>query len=382
MTVDSPIDQAPSIDAVLAARLRGLGITHIIHLMREDSNRLADTLGVANVNAAAIRRWQAECRLVCRVPQLRGFDARILVGCGINEPSRLAAMPPVELLERVEAFLATERGQRILLSGSSYELCRITSWIASANRSIANRSKGGSNATERVGQPVGGRRTSNGRRRAGSPDPRRRPSRNGATRPAASRGRCGEDRVSLRLGPDRDPVRSGFFVAARAADDGRRGGSDDSKSHADDGEAARYFLDQESPIEELPGIGPRMAERLVEIGVERTEDLLQAEPASIAEKLEHRRIDAATVRRWQDVASLMCRVPGLEGFEARLLVAAEITTPETLAGHDAEQVLAAIEPIVHGRDGRRILRGRPAPGIEQAADWVTSAARVGSLQAA
>ncbi len=135
LSVDSPIDQAPSIDAVAAARLRGLNVTHINHLMQQDSNRLADALGLANVDAATIRRWQAECRLVCRVPQLRGFDARVLVGCGITTPAQLASIHPVDLLQEVEEFLTTDRGQRILLSGSSHELSRITSWIAAANSS-------------------------------------------------------------------------------------------------------------------------------------------------------------------------------------------------------------------------------------------------------
>lgn len=134
LSVDSSIDQAPSIDAVAAARLRGLNVTHINHLMQQDPNRLADALGLANVDAATIRRWQSECRLVCHVPHLRGFDARVLVGCGIADPAHLASTDPVELLERVESFLATEQGQRILLSGTSYELSRITSWIAAANR--------------------------------------------------------------------------------------------------------------------------------------------------------------------------------------------------------------------------------------------------------
>ncbi|CAN0355264.1 unnamed protein product, partial [Hapterophycus canaliculatus] len=136
LTVDSPIDTAPSIDAVAAQRLRRIGISHITHLMNQDSNRLADTLGLAGVDAKTIRRWQSECRLMCRVPQLRAFDARVLVGCGISDPAKLAAIHPTDLLDRVKTFLATERGQQILLSGTSYELSRITSWIASANHSI------------------------------------------------------------------------------------------------------------------------------------------------------------------------------------------------------------------------------------------------------
>ncbi|TWU40827.1 DUF4332 domain-containing protein [Novipirellula artificiosorum] len=133
LTVDSPIDQAPSIDSVAAARLRGLSVTHVTHLMQQDPNRLADALGLANVDAKTIRRWQSECRLVCRVPKLRGFDARVLVGCGVTDPAQLASTHPTDLLQSVEDFLATEQGQKVLLSGSSRELSRITSWIAAAN---------------------------------------------------------------------------------------------------------------------------------------------------------------------------------------------------------------------------------------------------------
>ena len=73
LTVDSPIDQVPSVDAVAAARLRGLDVTHINHLMNQDPNRLSDALGLAGVTAATIRRWQSECRLVCHVPQFVGL---------------------------------------------------------------------------------------------------------------------------------------------------------------------------------------------------------------------------------------------------------------------------------------------------------------------
>ena len=133
LSVDSPIDQAPSVDAVAAARLRAAKVTHINHLMSRDSNRLADSLGLTHVDAATIRRWQAECRLVCQVPRLRGFDARVLVGCGVSTPAQLAAIAPSDLLHDVEAFLATDRGRQILLSGSSHELSRLTTWIAAAN---------------------------------------------------------------------------------------------------------------------------------------------------------------------------------------------------------------------------------------------------------
>ena len=124
--------------------------------MQQDANRLADALGLANVDAPTIRRWQSECRLVCRVPQLRAFDARVLVGCGVSDPAQLTSIHPADLLDRVEAFLATEPGQRILRSGSSFELARITSWIAAGNSAHPNRYRSGRRENIR-GQVVNGR---------------------------------------------------------------------------------------------------------------------------------------------------------------------------------------------------------------------------------
>ena len=116
LTVDSPIDQAPSVDAVAASRLRALDVTHVNHLMQQDPNRLSDALGLAGVTAATIRRWQAECRLVCHVPQLRGFDARVLVGSGITDAADLAATDPNDLLDRVEAFSPPSGGNEFCLA--------------------------------------------------------------------------------------------------------------------------------------------------------------------------------------------------------------------------------------------------------------------------
>lgn len=64
-------------------------------------------------------------------------------------------MHPGQLLEKVEAFLATERGRQILRSGTSFELSRITSWIAAANRSVAksNRHPSGTARTSSSFEP-------------------------------------------------------------------------------------------------------------------------------------------------------------------------------------------------------------------------------------
>ena len=132
LTEASLIEECPSVDATTAARLRALGVDRVGDLLATDPRWLADHLRLSGVTSHSVMRWQAEAKLLCSVPQLRPFDARVLAGAGIRHPRQLAEMHPSQLLDRVEHFLATDRGREILRSGNSYELSRITAWIASA----------------------------------------------------------------------------------------------------------------------------------------------------------------------------------------------------------------------------------------------------------
>ncbi len=132
LTEASLIEDCPSVDATAAARLRALGIDRVGDLLTTDPHWLAEHLRLSGVTSSTVMRWQAEAKLLCSVPQLRPFDARVLAGAGVRHPRQLAEMHPSQLLDRVERFLATDRGRDILRSGNSYELSRITQWIASA----------------------------------------------------------------------------------------------------------------------------------------------------------------------------------------------------------------------------------------------------------
>ncbi len=105
------VDELPSIDAKSALRLREKGILDVATFLKSDPQQLADLLGVRHVDSSTILAWQAEASLMCGVPQLRAFDARLLVACGITGPQMLAQMHPGQLLKRVEAFLATTKGK-------------------------------------------------------------------------------------------------------------------------------------------------------------------------------------------------------------------------------------------------------------------------------
>lgn len=393
LSVDSPIDQAPSVDAVAASRLRGLNVTHINHLMNQDPNRLSDSLGLAGVTAATIRRWQSECRLVCHVPQLRGFDARILVGCGIVDASRLAATDPMGLLDRVEAFLATERGQRILLSGTSYELSRITSWIATANVHTDD-------------NPV--------IRMRDHQTPARRLARNSNEQDSAQdsdryeyefiddngdivRARSNRQRSHRRTDGDQngrnqrpingETVRSGGRNTNRAPTRRERSAQEnhsqrESNAHQSGEGEYRFYLQRESPVVDAPSIGTRMETKLEAIGIVTVADLLNSDADELANRLDQRRIDADVITSWQNQAILVCRIPMLRGHDAQLLVAAEISTPEEVAEYEPEELFALIDPIARSNEGKRILRGGKLPDVQEITEWINYASQNRELIAA
>ena len=380
LSVDSPIDQGPSIDAVAAARLRGLQVSHIVHLMQQDPCRLADALGLANVEANTIRRWQAECRLVCRVPNLRGFDARILVACGITTPAALAATPPTSLLHKVVTFLATDRGQQLLLSGSSHELARITGWIATANsQSLIKQSEQITNGTGQGSQSNGKSVPQGGRRRS--------PTGHGTDfAPTLKRSRRSEHtRRQKRKHAGANHKAENNRASVVQFDQNTTGNGQASDVATEDEteiRELRFYLQQDAPVVDAPSIGERMEERLQTIGVYTIQDLLDADPEQVAEQLDHRRVDADTVLQWQQQTTLVCCIPMLRGHDAQLLVAADIITPADLAACDAEELFEIIDPIARSKEGKRILRGGNLPDLEEVTDWVNFAQYNRELRAA
>lgn len=376
LSVDSPIDQGPSIDAVAAARLRGLHVSHIVHLMQQDPCRLADALGLANVEANTIRRWQAECRLVCRVPNLRGFDARILVACGVTTPAKLAATPPIDLLHKVEAFLATERGQQLLLSGSSHELARITGWIATANsKGLDSQADNGKNQHGNRGKSKqtvsnAGERQSSHSRNETDLAPVLKRSRNGEHTRRQKR-----KHAKANQKPEVNRTSVIQFEQTTAVDEA-------SADTATEIRELRFYLQQDAPVVDAPSIGERMEERLQAIGIYTIQDLLDGDPEQIAEQLDHRRVDSDTVLQWQQQTTMVCCIPMLRGHDAQLLVAADIVTPEDLAAWDAEELFQIIDPIARSKEGKRILRGGNLPDLEEVTDWINFAQHNRELQAA
>jgi predicted flap endonuclease-1-like 5' DNA nuclease/energy-coupling factor transporter ATP-binding protein EcfA2 len=429
LTEGSLIEDCPSIDSTCAARCRALGIDRVGDLLAVDPHWLAEHLRINGVTSSTVMRWQAEARLLCSVRQLRPFDARVLAGAGVRHPRQLAEMHPSQLLDRVERFLATDRGREILRSGNSYELSRITSWIASAKsgdsrertqtrdvfrddlrdqspvryepyRELPN--NGTSLDSDPYEPDAYDRPTRDWRERndddrgdrkrtAREYDPRVDRSRRASRRldrteaektyPIVSRepasSRDSRDREPLVPRPettvDRNPkvTNKDKSNSVRAVK-----GSNGAASHW------RFHLDLSSPVVDAPSIGPKVASKLEEIGIRTIEQLLNVSAESIAHRLNARRVDATVVKSWQEQSKLVCRIPNLRGHDAQLLVAARLNSPEELARMNASSVLSAVQAVARSTEGHRILRGSQEPDLAEVNDWIHWASNSRALNAA
>ncbi len=365
----SLIDHLPSIPAAVVAEMKSLGIQRIADLLDVAPDWLANNLQTRHVGLANVQSWQAEARLLCRVPKLRPFDARVLVGAGIRQPSQLAEMHPSRLLDQVEQFLATERGREILRSGNSYELSRITSWIASAKNGTATVRR--DNVPDVVPRANSGQRDRSVDQTHGlsthaqvDESPRSRRGNSAGSNARTAEGSAGKRRSNAVTNQARRKNK-GSLANAHSPDSG-----------------LKYYLNLSSPVVDAPAIGPRMAERLNQSGVATVDNLLAANPESLATRIGTKQVTSEIVRLWQEQARLVCRIPNLRGHDAQMLVAAGISSPEDLASLQPAVVLQQVTAVANTAEGQRVLRGSQAPDLAEVTNWIRWAAISRSIQAA
>lgn len=132
LSAEMPVEKAPSIGAKTSALLEKHHIATVGDLLAADPASLAGQLNDRHLDARTLGIWQIQARLCCTVPELRGHDAQILVACGITSAVELAAASPEALLVKVEAFVATPAGDRILRGGQKPDLAEVTAWVEQA----------------------------------------------------------------------------------------------------------------------------------------------------------------------------------------------------------------------------------------------------------
>ena len=129
-----PVEKAPSIGAKTAALLEDHGVRTVGNLLSTDPDKLAASLNDRHIDADTILTWQMQADLCCDVPHLRGHDAQFLTACGISHRAELATADPAALLKKIDSFVATPAGERILRGSERLDLAEVTDWIRWANR--------------------------------------------------------------------------------------------------------------------------------------------------------------------------------------------------------------------------------------------------------
>lgn len=134
------VEAAPSIGPKTAQHLGAVGIYTVDDLLNANATDVSTRLNKRRITMETIEQWQAQARLICQVPELRGHDSQILVACGIMEPEQLAAKRPVDLMAVVGPFSDTSEGERIVRGGKKPDLEEVTDWIrwAQSSRSLAS----------------------------------------------------------------------------------------------------------------------------------------------------------------------------------------------------------------------------------------------------
>ena len=80
------------------------------------------------VTAEVVRQWQHQALLVCRVPNLRGHDAQLIVGCESFRPSSLRRAIR-RTVNKVIRFASSKQGVRILRGSNAPDQEEVSDWI-------------------------------------------------------------------------------------------------------------------------------------------------------------------------------------------------------------------------------------------------------------
>ncbi|MEL7499459.1 MAG: DUF4332 domain-containing protein [Planctomycetota bacterium] len=129
LELDDHIEAAPSIGPKTSERFEKIGVVTVADFLKQTAESMATKLNYKRLNADLIRQWQHQARLVCRIPNLRGHDAQLLVACEFIEPEALATMQPQKLLDVIGPFSDTKEGLKIIRNGKKPDLEEITDWI-------------------------------------------------------------------------------------------------------------------------------------------------------------------------------------------------------------------------------------------------------------
>ena len=127
-------EDAPGIGPKTAGYLAKVGIRTVADLLRANPTSTAIELAIEHISETTITHWQQQARLMCRIPELRGYGAQILVACGFTTAEQIAGTSPQELVTKVQNLCGTKAGKRILQSLETPTTDKIRRWAENAAR--------------------------------------------------------------------------------------------------------------------------------------------------------------------------------------------------------------------------------------------------------
>lgn len=125
----SNVEDAPSIGPKTAERLAEVGIRTVADLLNADAESTASEIDSSHIKADTVAAWQHQARLVCCIPELRGYGAQLLVGCGLTKPEQIAGASEEDLFRKIRGFSRSKAGQRILRDGKIPNREKVAEWI-------------------------------------------------------------------------------------------------------------------------------------------------------------------------------------------------------------------------------------------------------------
>jgi hypothetical protein len=144
----------------------------------------------------------------------------------------------------------------------------------------------------------------------------------------------------------------------------------------------KFHLSPSDPLERAPSVGPKTARRFAKLGIQTVGDLVIANARSTAVALNHWHIDEKKIAEWQTQAILACRIPGISGQTAQILVACGFDDPSEIIEAEPDQLLSLVEEFVDSAEGKSSLRGGKRPDLAEVEDWIAWSKRARPLQAA
>jgi len=124
---DDVVD-APSIGPKTAARLRAIGIHSVADLLNANAGKAEEALAQRWITDELFVSWQQQARLMCEIPGLRGIDAQLLVGVGIETTQDLRSADTASLHQLIREYAASSEGQRIVRSSRLPTRERVSGW--------------------------------------------------------------------------------------------------------------------------------------------------------------------------------------------------------------------------------------------------------------